>query len=88
LKQELQGQPFEVITVSIDDSPAMVQDFTKKTMPLPFVNWYIGTESPYYRPWGFGPVPHLILLDKNGVIQANTEEAEAVLETARKLARN
>jgi thiol-disulfide isomerase/thioredoxin len=86
LKKELQGRPFEVITLSIDQKPAMVDTFTKNVMPLPFVNWFIGMDSPYYRPWGLAGVPHYYLIDKNGVIRANTFEAETLLETARKLA--
>lgn len=86
LKKELQGKPFEVITLSIDDKPAAVDEFTKNVMPLPFVNWFIGTDSTYYRPWGLSGVPHYYLLDKHGVIRANTYEAETLVETAKKLA--
>jgi thiol-disulfide isomerase/thioredoxin len=86
LKNELAGKPFEVITLSIDDNAGKVDEFTKSVMPLPFVNWHIGMNSPYYYPWGLAGVPHYYLIDKNGVIRANTFEAETLLETARKLA--
>lgn len=85
LQKELAGKPFTVITLSIDDNPAKVSEFTKNVMPLPFVNWFIGMDSPYYYPWGLAGVPHYYLIDKNGVIRANTFEAETLVDIARKL---
>jgi thiol-disulfide isomerase/thioredoxin len=86
LRHELQGRPFEIITVSIDESPKAVQDFMKKRMDLPFVNWHIGPQSEIYTTWGLQGVPTYFLLDKDGVIQGNTQEIDALLDRVRQLA--
>jgi thiol-disulfide isomerase/thioredoxin len=86
LKHDLEGRPFEVITLSIDEAPKAVQDFMKKRMDLPFVNWHIGAESEIYRTWGAQGVPTYFLLDKNGVLQDRTYELDSLLNMTRQLA--
>lgn len=70
LKKELSDTPFEVITVSIDDSEEEVLDFIDERMELPFVNWHVGVGSEVQKNWSVHGVPYYFLLDESGVIQA------------------
>lgn len=73
LKEEMKGQPFEVITVSVDDSDEDVIEFMEDKMALPFVNWHIGPgrDAGPYKDWNINGVPTYFLIDDKGIIQAS-----------------
>jgi thiol-disulfide isomerase/thioredoxin len=86
LKEELAGQPFEIIGVSGDKSPKIVADYMRKTLALPWVQWHIGTDSPVFKDWGLHGYPTYFVLDAEGTIHERTRVLNATSkELIRKL---
>ena len=48
LQQLLDDQGFQVITISIDGTVELVEQFMDRRMDLPFVNWFVGEGSQLY----------------------------------------
>lgn len=77
LARELTGQPFQIITISVDDELKDVTDFLTHTN-MPFINAYIGPDSDLLSIWNVSSYPTVFLIDQNGKIvmrhQGNTDE--------------
>lgn len=72
LKEELAGKPFEVISISVDDEVEDVLNYQESELPMPWVNWHIGPDSPILSQWGVQGFPTYYLVDAKGVIRDNS----------------
>ena len=79
--QELLGdRGFEVITISIDETMELVEDFMDRRMDLPFVNWFVGERSQLYEDWSIQGVPTYIAVDRDGVVLGRSHEVESLYD--------
>lgn len=70
LKRELAGKPFEIISISTDESPDLVAHYMTKEISLPWPQWYVGPQGSVLKAWGISGYPTYLLVDADGVIQA------------------
>ncbi|WIO75600.1 TlpA disulfide reductase family protein [Porticoccaceae bacterium LTM1] len=77
LVEELSGQPFLLITISVDTELQDVSEFLADH-DMPFINTYIGPDSDLLSTWNVSSYPTVFLIDQSGKIvmrhQGNTEE--------------
>lgn len=72
LVNRLQGEPFELISISIDKETTTVRKFQRKE-PMPWTHWYNGDQGGILDDWNIVAYPTLIILDSNGVIRYRLE---------------
>jgi thiol-disulfide isomerase/thioredoxin len=70
LKREMADKPFEIISVSVDESRQEVTDYLAKQIGLPWPQWHVGPEGSLLNQWGVSGYPTYILVGADGVIQA------------------
>lgn len=88
LREDMAGKPFEIISVSVDDTPELVTRYMHDEYALPWPQWYVGPHGPLLREWGVQGYPTYLLLDARGVVQARTTgsfEFGALKERVRQL---
>ena len=85
LKEELEGKPFVVITVSIDKNDQRVEKFISDRMDLPFVNWRTSPDSDLYTGWCIQSVPTYFLIDEHGKIHGRGNRVEDLIPRAKEL---
>ena len=76
LRQELAGKPFEVVSINNDGGqPGLkkVIDFQKKKVSMPWVNWWLNTDSEGYFKLGLASLPTYIVLSDKGTIVFRAE---------------
>lgn len=80
LQQLLGDQGFQVITISIDETVELVDDFMESRMDLPYVNWFVGEQSELYDDWSIQGVPTYIAVDREGIVRGRTHDVESLYE--------
>lgn len=72
LKESLDGKPFEIISISVDEDPESVVEYQEEEQPMPWVNWHSGPDHPLLKDLEIKGFPTYILLDQEGHILART----------------
>ena len=81
----MRGRPFELISVSADDEIETVVDFLEDT-PMPWVQWFVGSEHESKETYGVLAMPTYVLIDADGIIRQKTGSlGEEVKSLAREL---
>ncbi len=80
LQQLLGDRGFNVITISIDETMELVEQFMDRRMDLPFVNWYVGEGSQLYEDWAIQGVPTYVVVDRDGVVRGRSHEVESLYD--------
>lgn len=80
-QMNVEGQPFEMITLSVDDDEAKLEAFMEENA-MPFINCRIGKNSRLLHEWGVNGFPTGMVLDKEGVIKAKGQLGKAFLNSA------
>ncbi|MCV6604099.1 MAG: TlpA family protein disulfide reductase, partial [Porticoccaceae bacterium] len=68
MKEELQGRPFQLISISVDDDPETVLEYIETEQAMPWVHWHVGPEHEQID--GIVGYPTYFVIDENGVLQA------------------
>lgn len=68
LSEELEGEPFQVIGVSLDSDIDTILDFQDERQPMPWVNWHMGPDHPAADELNIKGIPLYILVDPEGKI--------------------
>ena len=68
LREELAGQPFEVISVSTDNDADTVIEFQEDDVDMPWVNWLDTPNTQRYFGMGLFGLPTYFVLDTDGTI--------------------
>ena len=69
LQKSMKERPFQLITLSVDQKPEVIKDFTRRH-PMPFVNWHIGEDEKFLSTWPAWPIPKLFVIDQHGVVRS------------------
>ena len=85
LKEETEGKPFVVITISVDKNDQLVEEFISDRMDLPFVNWRTSPDSDLYTGWCIQSVPTYFLIDEHGKIHGRGNRVEDLIPRAKEL---
>ena len=67
----LEGKPFRLVALSIDDQVKTLKDFLAKEK-LPWTHWWAGPggpESSFMQDWDIRGIPAVFVLDGEGVIR-------------------
>lgn len=76
LVSRLEGKPFVLISISVDEEKETVEKFHKKK-PMPWVHWFNGHEGGVLDSWNVNSFPTIYVIDSNGIIRAkNIREKE------------
>lgn len=84
LKEELQGAPFEVISISVDEDVDDVLEYQQNEQPMPWVNWHVGPQGDILADLGVQHYPTYYVIDAKGVIKSNNYLDDALKEQIRK----
>jgi thiol-disulfide isomerase/thioredoxin len=76
LSETLGDLDFQVITISIDEAVELVEEFMESRVDLPYINWYVGSESRLYNDWSIQGVPTYIVVDRDGTVLGKSMELE------------
>jgi len=68
LVKKLDGKPFVLLSVSVDDAKTDVTDFLKEEK-MPWAHWFDGRGGPVSKAYRVKAFPTLYLIDKKGVIR-------------------
>jgi thiol-disulfide isomerase/thioredoxin len=66
--KRLQGKPFALVSISVDDDKEKVVRFLKKT-PMPWSHWWNGPSRGMVNDWDVTGYPTIYVLDHKGVIR-------------------
>lgn len=80
LNQALGELGFKVITISVDETLGLVEDFMENRADLPFINWYVGPESKLYDDWSIQGLPTYIVVDRDGTVRGRSFELELLYD--------
>ncbi len=69
-----------MITISIDETMELVEQFMDRRMDLSFVNWYVGERSQLYEDWAIQGVPTYVVVDRDGVVRGRSHEVESLYD--------
>ena len=72
LREDMAGKPFEIISISVDETPELVTRYMAKDFALPWPQWYVGPQGALLKEWGVEGYPTYLLLDAHGVVQARS----------------
>jgi len=83
LDKEMDGRPFQIIGISVDDKPADVVKYMKEKLDLPWVQWHIGPTGKLLEEWGVQGFPTYLVVGPDGIVRERTnhldEESKAVI---------
>jgi thiol-disulfide isomerase/thioredoxin len=68
LVKRLEGKPFALVSISVDDNKEKVSAFLKKT-PMPWTHWWNGPRQGLVVDWDVTSYPTIYVLDHKGVIR-------------------
>jgi hypothetical protein len=68
LVKRLDGKPFALVSISVDDKPETVTEFLKK-QPMPWIHWFNGPEGRIVADLNVWSYPTIYVLDTQGVIR-------------------
>ena len=80
LSQMLGEQDFQVITISVDETIELVEEFMESRADLPYINWYLGSQSKLYDDWSIQGLPTYIVVDRDGTVRGRSFELETLYE--------
>lgn len=66
--KKLEGKPFELVSISFDDSVETLKKFMAKE-PMPWTHWFNGEEGTFGKEWNIRFFPTIYVLDAKGVIR-------------------
>ena len=69
LKEDLEDQDFEILSISVDDRVDTITDFLVDE-PMPWAHWHIGPDGDLLRKWVIRGYPTYLLIDQEGRITA------------------
>lgn len=70
LNAELEGKPFQLISMSVDDDAQDVIDYIEDEQPMPWVNWHVGRGNAQIKKLGIVGYPTYFLVDEKGILRA------------------
>lgn len=76
LDDRLPDDSFEIVSLSIDDTPQDVVDFQIDN-PMPWSNWHIGPDSEIWKAFAVRGTPTYLLLDADGIVRARDRELDS-----------
>lgn len=76
LSETLEDLDFQVITISVDETVELVEEFRESRVDLPYINWYVGPESRLYNDWSIQGLPTYIVVDRDGTVLGKSIELE------------
>jgi len=80
--EKLHNQGFDVIGISCDTDQKRLQEFVKRK-DLPWPQYYDGkqqTENKYAQGFGIDGIPHLLLVDRKGILRADDVQVNGSFE--------
>ena len=80
LSETLGDLDFQVITISVDETVELVEEFMESRSDLPYINWYVGPESKLYNDWSIQGLPTYIVVDRDGTVLGKSIELEPLYE--------
>ena len=80
LDQMLGDLGFQVITISVDESVGLVEDFMETRMDLPYINWFVGPQSKLYEDWAIQGLPTYLVVDRDGTVLGRSVDLGALYE--------
>jgi thiol-disulfide isomerase/thioredoxin len=75
--ERLKGKPFELVSISADDTKQMLIEFVAKEQ-MAWTHWWCGAEGPFVQAWDVRAVPVIYVLDAKGVIRYKNVAGEAL----------
>lgn len=76
LSETLRDLDFHVITISIDFTVELVEEFMESRMDLPYINWHVGPYSGLYKDWSIQGLPTYMVVDRDGTVLGKSIELE------------
>ena len=76
LSETLGDLDFQVITISVDETVELVEEFMESRVDLPYINWYVGADSRLYNDWSIQGLPTYIVVDRDGTVLGKSIELE------------
>ena len=76
LSESLGDLEFKVITISVDETVELVEEFMESRADLPYINWFVGPESKLYNDWSIQGLPTYIVVDRDGTVLGKSAELE------------
>lgn len=80
LSQTLADLDFRVITISVDENIELVEEFMESRADLPYINWYVGSQSKLYDDWAIQGLPTYIVVDRDGTVRGRSFVLETLYE--------
>ena len=83
----LEGKPFRLVDLSVDDDVKTLQDFLAKEK-LPWTHWWAGpggAESSFVQDWDIRGIPAIFVLDGEGVIRYRNVRGDELEEAVNAL---
>ena len=80
LSQTLADLDFQVITISVDENIELVEEFMESRADLPYINWYVGSQSNLYDDWAIQGLPTYIVVDRDGTVRGRSFVLETLYE--------
>ena len=83
----LEGKPFRLVDLSIDDEVKTLKDFLAKER-LPWTQWWAGpggTQSSFVQDWDIRGIPAIFVLDGEGVIRYRNVRGDELEEAVNAL---
>ena len=76
LSETLGDLDFQVITISVDETVELVEEFMESRADLPYINWFVGPESKLYNDWSIQGLPTYMVVDRDGTVLGKSVELE------------
>ncbi len=72
--ETLKNEPFQLISISLDEKVATIEKFQKKSK-MPWVNWHNGKSGGIIEDWNITQYPTILIVDKEGIIRHRSNGA-------------